>query len=93
MVSFVRKNMHKSDEYIPVNNISPYMYLLIIVSSFFFGCSYMYDFRVGSYENAIPASVSIIIFIHSICTIVTGVSTPINGPIIERLTANRFIVY
>ena len=56
------------------------------------GFSSIYRASGGSPAYASPARVSIIMLIHSICITVTGVSTPINGPIIDMPTAQRFIV-
>lgn len=52
----------------------------------------MYSSKGGSNANARAASVSITIFIHSICITVTGVSTPIKGPIIDILSAHKLTV-
>ena len=87
-----KKKIHIKAEYVPVNIISSIMYLLMIGSFLSLGFSSIYSFNAGSKEKAMPARVSITIFIHSIWITVTGVSTPINGPIIEILTAHRLTV-
>ena len=87
-----KKIMHKIDEYKPVNIIWFNIYLFIIGSFLFFGFSFMYSSKGGSKANATPAKVSITIFIHSICITVTGVSTPIKGPISDNTIAHIFIV-
>ena len=56
------------------------------------GARFMNDCRGASPANAREPSVSIIIFIHSICGIVIGVFIPISGPITETPTAQRFII-
>ena len=46
----------------------------------------------GSPAKARAPSVSIMMFTHSIWITVTGVSTPMNGPMREIPTAHRFIL-
>ena len=79
-------------EYKATTNIDIIIYLFIIGSSFLIGCYSIYLFNGASYENASPAKVSIIIFIHNICMIVTGEVIPINGPTIDKNKAHTFIV-
>ena len=76
----------------PVINISFIIYLFIIGSFFFLGGSFIYSLSAGSKENARPDNVSITIFIHSICITVTGVFTPIKGPIIDSDNAHILAV-
>lgn len=66
MKFYFRKKIHSNEEYSPVKRISPIMYELMIGSFFFFGFSFIYSINGGSKAKAIPARVSITIFIHSI---------------------------
>ena len=52
----------------------------------------IYSASGGSPANASAPSVSIMMLTHSIWITVTGVSIPINGPISDTPTAQRFIV-
>ena len=84
--------MHSTTVNSPMHRIWLNIYRLMIGSSRLFGGSLIYSSSGGSPANARPASVSIMMLIHSICTTVTGVSMPMNGPMMETPTAHRFIV-
>ena len=70
----------------------PVIVPVMIGSRLLFGFSRIYDLCGASPANASPAKVSIIILIQSICVTVTGESTPMNGPINEIPTAQKFMV-
>ena len=87
-----KNKIQSKEEYAPVKNISWTIYLFIIDSPRFLVFSFIYSIKGGSNAKARPASVSITILTHNICITVTGVSTPINGPIIDKLIAHKLTV-